>query len=70
MSHTVKFNTRNKSQPSSANTTSQRSQNPARKQCSRCNWWYNPSKGETCKCKEGGRGGRPKPKTNEAALEV
>ncbi len=72
MSHTVKFSTKGKGPNSMAatTTTTQRPQNPARKQCSKCNWWYNPSRGESCKCKENAKGGRPKPRVNEADLEV
>ncbi len=46
-------------------------QNPNRVQCPKCNWWYDKTKGETCKCPTGGRSGRPlpsKPRIQEAML--
>lgn len=44
-------------------------QNPDRKQCRKCNWWFNAQKGETCKCAErANKNFRGKPKVNEAHL--
>ncbi len=48
-------------------------QNPNRVQCQKCNWWYDKSKGETCKCPSEGRSNKPtvsRPRVQETTVEV